>query len=67
MGMPVDKPLTYLDNAAATSRLSVRRLRARTRSCTDGWGSPSSPHVVGRRAKEMLEDSRASIADVLGR
>ena len=32
----------------------------------DGWGNPSSPHVVGRRAKEMLEDSRAAIAGVLG-
>lgn len=32
----------------------------------DGWGNPSSPHVVGRRAKEMLEESRATIADVLG-
>ena len=65
MGMPVDKPLTYLDNAATTS--PYPEVLARMHEVMmDGWGNPSSPHVVGRRAKEMLEDSRAAIADVLG-
>ena len=65
MGMPVDKPLTYLDNAATTP--PYPEVLARMHEVMmDGWGNPSSPHVVGRRAKEMLEDSRAAIADVLG-
>ena len=65
MGMPVDKPLTYLDNAATTP--PYPEVLARMHEVMmDGWGNPSSPHVVGRRAKEMLEDSRAIIADVLG-
>lgn len=65
MGMPVDKPLTYLDNAATTP--PYPEVLARMHEVMmDGWGNPSSPHVVGRRAKEMLEESRATIADVLG-
>ena len=65
MGMPVDKPLTYLDNAATTP--PYPEVLARMHEVMmDGWGNPSSPHVVGRRAKEMFEESRATIADVLG-
>ena len=61
----MDKPLTYLDNAATTP--PYPEVLARMHEVMmDGWGNPSSPHVVGRRAKEMLEDSRATIADVLG-
>ena len=32
----------------------------------ESWGNPSSPHAVGRKAKAVLEESRAVIADALG-
>ena len=48
MGTPVDKPLIYLDNAATTPPYPEVLTRMHE-VMMDGWGNPSSPHVVGRR------------------
>ena len=56
---------SYLDNAATTPTRSevIERMNEVMR---DAWGSPSSVHAVGMRAKEVLEESRATIAGALG-
>ena len=61
----MEDTLTYLDNAATTQPLPevVARMNE---VLAESWGNPSSPHAVGRRAKAVLEESRAVIADALG-
>lgn len=56
---------SYLDNAATTPTRSevIERMNEVMR---DAWGNPSSAHAVGMRAKEVLEESRATIAGALG-
>ena len=56
---------SYLDNAATTPTRSevIERMNEVIR---DAWGNPSSAHAVGMRAKEVLEESRATIAGALG-
>lgn len=56
---------SYLDNAATTPTRSevIERMNEVMR---DAWGNPSSVHAVGMRAKEVLEESRATIAGALG-
>lgn len=53
-----------LDNAATTPTRSevIERMNEVMR---DAWGNPSSVHAVGMRAKEVLEESRATIAGAL--
>ena len=61
----MEETLTYLDNAATTQPLPevVARMNE---VLAESWGNPSSPHAVGRKAKAVLEESRAIIADALG-
>lgn len=61
----MEQTFTYLDNAATTQPLPevVARMNE---VMADAWGNPSSPHAVGRRAKAVLEESRAVIAGALG-
>ena len=61
----MEDTLTYLDNAATTQPLPevVARMNE---VLAESWGNPSSPHAVGRKAKAVLEESRAVIADALG-
>lgn len=56
---------SYLDNAATTPTRSevIERMNEVMR---DAWGNSSSVHAVGMRAKEVLEESRATIAGALG-
>lgn len=56
---------SYLDNAATTPTRSevIERMNEVMR---DAWGNTSSVHAVGMRAKEVLEESRATIAGALG-
>ncbi|MDY4123130.1 MAG: aminotransferase class V-fold PLP-dependent enzyme, partial [Ellagibacter isourolithinifaciens] len=56
---------SYLDNAATTPTRSevIERMNEVMR---DAWGNPSSVHAAGMRAKEVLEESRATIAGALG-
>ncbi|HEY3294436.1 MAG TPA: cysteine desulfurase family protein [bacterium] len=59
-----DQPI-YLDNAA-TTRPDPAVIAAMSETLTDYWGNPSSAHEIGSRAKMRLEESRASIARLMG-
>jgi cysteine desulfurase len=54
----------YLDHAATTPLLpEARAALLRGIEC---WSNPNSPHGEGRAARALLEESRSTIADVLG-
>ena len=54
----------YLDHAATTPVLpEARQAIARA---LETWANPSSPHADGRAARALLEEARATIAEVLG-
>jgi cysteine desulfurase len=57
-------PLVYLDHAATTPMLPVA-IEAMTRHLSD-VGNPSSLHAAGRHARRVVEESRETIAGVLG-
>lgn len=60
-----DEHIAYLDNAATTRPLpSV--VEVMNDVLASAWGNPSSTHGVGRAAKDVLNRSRAIIADCLG-
>jgi cysteine desulfurase len=54
----------FLDHAATTPVLPEARV-AMQRGF-DAWANPSSPHEEGRKARALLEEARATLADVLG-
>lgn len=60
---PADE--AYLDNAA-TTRTRPEAIERMNEVMRDAWGNPSSVHAAGRRAKAVLEEARADVADVLG-
>jgi cysteine desulfurase len=51
----------YLDHAA-TSPLRTEALDAMLPLLTEGFGNPSSPHAVGRRARAALDEAREKLA-----
>ena len=55
----------YADNAATTP-VSRQVIDAMLPCFESEWGNPSSPHSMGISAKDILDDARARIADVLG-
>ena len=55
----------YADNAATTP-VSRQVIDAMLPCFESEWGTPSSPHSMGISAKDILDDARARIADVLG-
>lgn len=55
----------YLDNAATTPVID-EAIEAMNDVLRHAWGNPSSSHRVGYVAKEVLEQSRATIAECLG-
>lgn len=55
----------YLDNSA-TTRVCKAAADASYSVMTDNYGNPSAVHSSGVRAKKILEDSRRSVASVLG-
>jgi len=57
-------PRIFLDHAATTHVLP--EARAALERGLDAWANPSSPHAEGRKARALLEEARATIADVLG-
>lgn len=58
------KQRIYLDHAATTPVLpAAREAMAAALEC---WANPSSPHAQGRAARAVLEQARATIAEVLG-
>lgn len=54
----------YLDNNATTP-LDPRVLRRMNDCFVDAFANPGSAHSFGRAARQVLEDSRESIADIL--
>jgi len=57
-------PRLYLDHAATTP--VIPEARAALQRGFEAWANPSSPHAEGRAARAILEEARATIADVLG-
>ena len=55
----------YLDNAS-TTKMSHAAVEAMLPYLGEVYGNPSSLHSMGQRAKEVLEEARASIAANLG-
>ena len=57
--------LIYMDNAA-TTKLSKAALDAIAPYLADEYGNPSSIYSVGSRAKQALENARATVAKAIG-
>jgi len=53
----------YLDHAATTPVLP--EARAALQRGLEAWANPSSPHAEGRAARALLDEARATIAEVL--
>jgi len=62
--MQTDNRRVYLDNAAST-QIDVRVLDAMDPMLREYYGNPSSIHAHGRKAKNALELSRKTIANLL--
>ncbi|HOU09537.1 MAG TPA: cysteine desulfurase family protein [Clostridiales bacterium] len=54
----------YLDNSATTP-VCASAAAAVAAALTDNWGNPSSVHAKGVRARRLLEDARAAVAQQL--
>ena len=57
--------LIYLDNAA-TTKPKKEVVDAINRCLTEDWGNPSSLYTFGIRAKNIVEDNRKIVADLIG-
>lgn len=57
--------VAYLDNAS-TSPMHPCAIEAVEDAMAHAWGNPSSQHMLGRKAKEILEKSRETIAEAIG-
>ncbi|MCM1335327.1 MAG: cysteine desulfurase [Bacteroides sp.] len=57
--------MIYLDNAA-TTKPKKEVVDVITRCLLEDWGNPSSSHALGRRAKKIVEESRKTVADLIG-
>ena len=55
----------YLDHSATTP-LDPRVLEAMLPALTDGFGNPGSLHEAGRRARQVVDEARKKVADLLG-
>lgn len=63
--MSPSKGIIYLDNAA-TTRESPQSIQTVAKVSNTDYGNPSSSHLLGRRARALLEKYRSSIAKCLG-
>ncbi len=59
------KPRIYLDNSA-TTEIDEQVLDATVRSMRELFGNASSIHTFGQEARAAVEDSRISLAELLG-
>ena len=57
--------MIYADNAA-TTKMSEAAIDRMTAVMKEEYGNPSSLYGLGQRAKEILEESRAAVAGVIG-
>ena len=55
----------YLDNSATTA-VCPEAVAKMTEVMTQSYGNPSSTHAMGRNAKKILDEARASIASAVG-
>ncbi|NXC48283.1 SCLY lyase, partial [Penelope pileata] len=55
----------YLDHNATTP-LAPEVTRAMDEAACEAWGNPSSSHPAGRKAKELIERARESLARMVG-
>ncbi len=56
--------MIYADNAA-TTRMSDAAIKRMTELMTDTYGNPSSLYSVGQKAKEVLEEARDDVSNVI--
>lgn len=54
----------YADQAA-TTKISSRALQAMLPCFTEAYGNPSSLHIVGREAEEIVETARGEISELI--
>lgn len=59
------KKLIYADNAA-TTKLSDAAKNKLIQVLDENYGNPSSLYTFGQKAKEVLEDARAKVAESIG-
>ena len=57
--------MIYFDHAA-TCPMSEKALETMTALLREGYGNPSSPHRLGREAKNALEGARLEVAQLFG-
>ena len=57
--------MIYADNAA-TTRMSDAAIHTMTVLMKEAWGNPSSLYTHGQNAKEILEQARKDVAEVIG-
>ena len=57
--------MIYADNAA-TTRMSQTAVDTMVSVIRDYYGNPSSLYSTGQKAKEVLEEARKTVADVIG-
>ena len=55
----------YLDHNATTP-IRPEVTEAMARCCAEGYANPASQHRPGQRARQVLEDAREAIAEILG-
>ncbi len=54
--------MIYMDHNATTPVLPEARAAVMA-ALEEGWGNPSSSHMAGRRAKAIVDEARASVAE----
>lgn len=54
----------YADNAA-TTKMSRTAIDTMVKYMEENYGNPSSLYMIGQKAKEALEEARATVADVI--
>ena len=57
--------IIYMDHAGTTS-LDSRVLEAMLPYFSDQFGNPSSIHTIGQEARRALDESRETVAEILG-
>ncbi len=59
------KQIIYLDNSA-TTKPCKKAIDYMNKALTDNWGNPSSLHILGMNAEDMVNASRKTVARMLG-
>lgn len=57
--------MIYADNAA-TTRMSETAVQAMVSAIRENYGNPSSLYTLGQQAREVLEEARKTIAELIG-